>query len=128
MRVLKTKAFRRWALREGLTDGALRATVREMEQGLVGASLGGGIYKKRVALGGRGKRGGGRTLIVYRVGKKAIFVLGFTKSESATISPRQLKSLQGLAEELLGHDNRAVARLVEEGELFEVTDNGHADS
>jgi len=58
MRTFKTKAFRKWADNEGLDDKSLATAVDEMEQGLVGAQLGGQVYNKRVALAGRGKRGG----------------------------------------------------------------------
>ena len=45
-----------------------------MERGLVDADLGGHVYKKRIALGSRGKSSGARTLIVYRVAEIAFFV------------------------------------------------------
>jgi hypothetical protein len=66
MRIFKTKAFMKWAVNEGLDDQSLAAAVDEMEQGLVDARLGGQVYKKRVALAGRGKRGGARTLLGYQ--------------------------------------------------------------
>ena len=59
-RVLKTRYFRRWAHAAGLTDEALLKAVREMEQGLIDADLGGGVIKKRIGVVGRGKRGGAR--------------------------------------------------------------------
>jgi hypothetical protein len=37
-----------------------------MEQGLIDADLGGGLFKKRIALPGRGKSGGARTLIATK--------------------------------------------------------------
>jgi hypothetical protein len=37
MRVLRLKAFARWARREGLTDMSLRVAVQEMRHGLVDA-------------------------------------------------------------------------------------------
>lgn len=45
----------RW---EKLPDGALCEAVKEMESGLIDASLGGFLYKKRVARVGGGKSGG----------------------------------------------------------------------
>lgn len=50
MRIFKTPVFAKWARQEKLTDGQLRQAVKEMEQGLIEADLGGHIYKKRVAL------------------------------------------------------------------------------
>ena len=52
----------------------LRTVAAELESGLVDADLGGHVYKKRVSLSGRGKRGGARTLIALRLGEKAFFL------------------------------------------------------
>lgn len=65
-----------------------------MECGLVDADLGGHIFKKRVALEGRGKRGSVRTLLAYKVADKAFFVYGFAKNTRANISDRELKALK----------------------------------
>lgn len=48
-------AFDQLVSKEGLAD--------EMERGLIDADLGGHVVKKRVAIGGRGKSGGVRTLL-----------------------------------------------------------------
>ena len=47
MRTFKNKAFSKWAAREGLSDDALLVAVREIDQGLVDAYLGGwtGVQK-----------------------------------------------------------------------------------
>ena len=56
MRILKNKAFNKWAEKEGLSDDALRTAVDEMERGLIDADFGGHVVKKRVAVGGRQER------------------------------------------------------------------------
>lgn len=53
-----------------LTDSSLCAAVLEMAQGLIDADLGGGVFKKRVGLAGRGKRGGARTLVATNQGNR----------------------------------------------------------
>ncbi len=60
-RVFKTRQFAKWMRKTDQTDGALCLAVGEMVGGLVDADLGGDVLKKRVALHGRGKRGGART-------------------------------------------------------------------
>jgi len=60
--IIKTKKFDRWARKTALTD-ASRIAVEEMVEGLIDADLGGGVFKKRVALPGRGKSGSVRTLL-----------------------------------------------------------------
>ena len=65
-RVFKTRQFAKWMRKTDLTDEALCLAVSEMLSGLVDADLGGDVLKKRVALPGRGKRGGARTLVATR--------------------------------------------------------------
>lgn len=124
MRVFKNKWFQKWAAKEGLDDEVLRAAVEEMENGLIDAELGGHVVKKRVALPGRGKRGGTRTLVVYQQANKAFFVYGFAKSERANISDKELKALKLLATQLLGYTNPALVKTIEAGELIEVINDG----
>lgn len=45
-----------------------------MENGLIDAELSGDVVNKRVALTGRGKRGGTRTLVVYQQASAALLV------------------------------------------------------
>ena len=54
------RSFARWASRERISSAALIQAVTEMEAGLIDARLGAGLYKKRIGLPGRGKRGGAR--------------------------------------------------------------------
>ena len=63
-----------------------------MERGLHDGDLGGGLLKKRVARAGQGKRGGYRTIVVYRKGKRAVFVYGFSKSAKDNIDGVELKA------------------------------------
>ena len=49
LQAFKTKAFARFAKREGLDDAALCEAVERAERGLVDADLGGGVIKQRIA-------------------------------------------------------------------------------
>lgn len=49
MQVFKTKAFSRFADREGLDDADLCEAVRRAMKGLIDANLGGGVIKQRIA-------------------------------------------------------------------------------
>jgi hypothetical protein len=62
-RVFKTRHFARWMRKTPVSDEALCRAVQEMVRGLLDADLGGDVVKKRVALPGRGKSGGARTLV-----------------------------------------------------------------
>lgn len=79
-RVFKIREFNRWMRKTSLTDEALCMAVAEMAAGLVDADLGGGVVKKRVALPGKGKSGGVRTLIATNRGNRWFFVFGFEKA------------------------------------------------
>ena len=74
----------------------------EISNGLVEASLGGSVYKKRVASQGRGKSGGVRTLIAFRAKDKVFFMYGFAKNQRDNIKANELKALKTMASELLG--------------------------
>ena len=74
-RVFKTRYFSRWFRKIGLSDVALCHVVKEMEQGLIDANLGRGVVKKRLALPGRGKRGGARTLVATNKDDRWFFLL-----------------------------------------------------
>ena len=124
MRIFKNKVFGKWAAKEGLGDEALRTAVDEMERGLIDADLGGCVVKKRVPIGGRGKSGGVRTLLAYRVADKAFFVYGFTKNTRANISADELKALRNLAKELLSYSDKELHQAVRNGALTEVEHDG----
>ena len=71
MYIFKTKAFSKWAEDEGLPDELLKLAVNEIEQGLVDAKLGGNLYKKRIATSSKGKSGGFRTLLAFKMDETA---------------------------------------------------------
>lgn len=103
-RVFKTRAFARWARKNGLRDSALCAAVDEMAAGLFDADLGGGVLKKRIGLNGRGK----------------FFVVGFEKNERSNIGSDELEALQALASDLLVLTKRQLDKSVADGALQEI--------
>jgi hypothetical protein len=119
-RVFKTRTFARWCRKAGLPDATLCAAVTEMAAGLIDADLGGHVYKKRVPVPGRGKRGGARTLVGTNFGDRWFFLFGFEKNERATIDARELAALQKLAAALLAQATTALDRALVEGELTEI--------
>lgn len=104
----------------GLADPDLFQSVIEMEAGLIDADLGGQLVKKRIALPGRGKRGGARTIVATNRGDRRYFIFGFGKNERANIDKHELRALQELASDLLGQDDKALAAALEADELVEV--------
>ena len=119
-RIFKTRQFARWMRQTELTDAALCMSVREMMAGLVDADLGGHVLKKRVAVPGRGKRGGARTLVATRRGSRWFFVYGFEKKEKANVSRAELEALQWLARELLDLTAEQLELSIQDGALQEI--------
>lgn len=120
LRVFKTKTFARWSRKAGVPDEALCTAVKEMADGLVDADLGRHVYKKRVAVPGRVKRGGARVILGTRLEERWFFLFGFQKNERATVDSRELAALQVLAEALLSLEAKPLEQAVRSGELLEI--------
>jgi hypothetical protein len=88
-RVFKTKHFAKCAAKAGLLDAVLCDAVKEMDQGLIDADLGGGVVKKRVALPDQGKSGSSRTIVAHHKRSHWFFVYGFEKNARANITDRE---------------------------------------
>jgi hypothetical protein len=109
MRVFRTRTFTRWMRKSGVTDADLLGSVAEMATGLIDADLGRHVIKKRIALAGRRKSGGARTIVATNLGDRWYFMFGFSKNERSTIRPAELRALQTLAEDLLALDAIGIA-------------------
>ena len=119
-RILKTRTFNRWLRKTLLTDAALLKAIDEMEQGLVDADLGGNLYKKRVALPGRGKSGSTRTLIATNRQDRWFFMFGFEKNDKENITQAELAYLQEVAQIFLGYSSDELQLAIAKGEFLEV--------
>ena len=119
-RILKTRTFNRWLRKTLLTDTALLKAIDEMEQGLVDADLGGNIYKKRVALPGRGKSGSTRTLIATNRQDRWFFMFDFEKNDKENITQAELAYLQEVAQIFLGYSSDELQLAIDKGEFLEV--------
>jgi hypothetical protein len=120
MIIYKTRWFNRWARKQGLDNFSLCTAVREMVEGLYDADLGGGLFKKRIARPGQGKRSGFRTLVVTNRGDQWFFVFGFPKNERSNIDKNEEEALKKLAIELLSLTAGALEIAKQNDELIEV--------
>ncbi len=91
-----------------------------MQQGLIDAHLGGGVVKKRLALPGRGKRGGARTLVATNKGNRWFFLFGFEKNVRANITAEELEGLREITRQLLGMTTEQLEEAVRDGSLQEI--------
>lgn len=122
MRIFKTKWFDRFARKERIESEAIRDAIARAELGQINADLGGGVIKQRVARRGQGRSGGFRTLVLFRMGERAVFAYGFAKSDRDNIRADELTALRELATELLEYDEKELAKALEAGALIEVMD------
>ena len=118
--VFVTKPFARWMRKSQVTHLDIWGAAEEMVQGLIDANLGGHLVKKRVALRGRGKSAGARTIVATKFEQRWIFLFGFEKNERSNIDASELKVLQELAASLLDLDQQAIAVAVGAGQLFQL--------
>jgi hypothetical protein len=128
MRIFKNKPFARFARKNDIEDSDLCKAIEDANSGLIGADLGSGVIKQRLARKGSGKSGGFRTLIFFRTGKLAIFVHGFAKNEMENIRPDELTVLKKLASTMLAYRTEELEMAVGSGSLAEVKCDGKSEA
>jgi hypothetical protein len=120
LRIFKHRSFFKWATSEGVLDKSLIKAIYEMNDGLIDAELGGGLFKKRVPTPGGGKRGGYRTLLAFKKDDKAFFVYGFKKNERDNIDTNERKIFKQLSKTLLNIDEKTLQKMLTADILSEV--------
>lgn len=120
MKIYKHYQFAKWMVKIGLHDNHLKEAVAEIINGLIDADLGRGVLKKRIALPGRGKRGGARTIVAFRMDHRTIFIYGFAKNDRDNISKSDEVQLKQYAKVLLGFTDQQIKNAIKIGELIEV--------
>jgi hypothetical protein len=99
-----------------------------VDRGLIGADLGAGVIKQRMARRGSGKSGGFRSLIIYRARERAIFVHGFAKNNVENIRPDELVALKKLAAEMLAYRRDELESAIASGTITEVKCDGKSEA
>jgi len=121
MKVFKTRSFLKWANKHKLSSKQLSDAISEIRQGLIEANYGGGLYKKRIATKGRGKRASTRVLLAYKKASIAVFLYGFEKNERNNITVQEEKAYKLLTSALLKFNSNDINTRIKEGSLIEVT-------
>ena len=120
MRIFKYKTFEKWAKKQGVHNIDLIKAINEIQNGLIDAALGGNVYKKRIGLHGKGKRGSHRTIILMKIQHKAIFAHGFAKREKDNITKNELDGFKTMADAFLNLNNKQIKILIDKQKLIEV--------
>jgi hypothetical protein len=123
MQVFKTRSFARFAKREGIDDRRLRDAIGRAGRGLIDADLGGGLIKQRIARAGKGRSGGYRTIIAYRMRNRAVFLYGFAKSERENIGREEIISWRSVADYWISAGAERISKGLEDGAILEVKDD-----
>jgi hypothetical protein len=116
----KLRDFAKWAKKEGISDDELAAVVSEMSRGLLGDRLGAYIYKKRIKVEGRGKRGGARAIVLYKDKEVTLFLYGYLKNEQADISQNEERQLRLFAHDFMKLSSADRAKLKAQGRLIAI--------
>jgi hypothetical protein len=99
-RVFKIKTSARWA-KKILSDEQLCAAAQEILQGQYEADLGAGLCKKRIAVSGRGRSGGVRTLVAREGAYGLFFIAGRQKNDPGKdFTQANVAQVQAIAEAL----------------------------
>ena len=121
IRIFKTITFSRWAKKEKITDKILINAVKESVAGLIDVKLGNGLFKKRIARLGQGKRKGHRTILAFRKNKRIIFLCGISKNDKPNISKEEEEAYKKLAKIYLSYSKEEVNLLCKKKQLTEIT-------
>jgi hypothetical protein len=116
--VYKNKAFARFARKARITDAELWKAAQLANEGSIGADLGGGVIKQRIARAGQGKSGGSRSIILFKRNKRAVYVYGFEKKDLANIKANEVAAFRELAAVVLGYTEAEMTRFVQEAVFF----------
>ncbi|MDZ7832988.1 MAG: type II toxin-antitoxin system RelE/ParE family toxin [Desulfobacterales bacterium] len=115
-----TKHFSRWAAKQKIPKQELANALTEVIAGNFEANLGGYLYKKRIRFAGQGKSSGGRTIICYKKGDRAIFIHGFAKNEKSNLSKKELIAFKELSKILLRLTPEEITIAIDNKDLIEV--------
>jgi hypothetical protein len=124
MAVYRVRSFSRWARKQRLSDRVLCDAVREMQQGVYEADLGGGLLKKRIARPGQGKSGGFRTIVATNSGDRWFFLYGFAKNERVNVDDEEEAGLKKYGKALLTMPTASLAKAESTGAITKVKCDG----
>jgi hypothetical protein len=130
MRLFLLPQVARLVRKERIPTTALRRAAREILAGTLGAGeadLGDGLFKKRIARTGGGKRGGYRAVIAYRPPKteRVLFTYVFAKNAASALTPQGHEALAKAAAAFVVTNDQQVAALLSSGDVIEVDCNGN---
>jgi len=120
MRILITKHFAKWAKKNSLKHETLKQAAEEIINSNVDAELGSFLFKKRIGIQNRGKRGGVRAIVFYQINNTVIFIHGFLKSEKDNLSVKEFKAFKSIANIFLTMTQSQFEIAIKNGDFVEL--------
>ena len=117
---LKSKWFAKWAKKQGISDVHLLGVLVDMQANLSSVSLGGGLFKVRVASLDAGKSSAFRTIIVYRKNDRAVLVYGFSKKEQDSLNQSELKAFKKMSKDILNLTDKEIKIAIDKKVFMEI--------
>ena len=115
------KDFANWVNKEKITTQAILEAAIEVSNGLHDGDLGSGCYKKRIAAKGKGKRGGARTILSYKVNNFTAFIYAYAKNKKSNLTPKEQKALKLYSKNVLMRlTENDLLTLINNNEIVEV--------
>src|SRR5574344_618196 len=118
MNAFESRWFKRWSKKNGLKKADLLDALERTINGSGVVNLGGNIYKIRVAKNGQGRSGGFRTILIFKKGKRSLFIYGFEKNDQDNIDKGTLTDYKKYATTFLDYTDTDINRLVDNGTIF----------
>ena len=117
MNAFESRWFKRWSKKNGLKKADLLDALERTINGSGVVNLGGNIYKIRVAKNGQGRSGGFRTILIFKKGKRSLFIYGFEKNDQDNIDKATLADYKKFAVTFLNYTDDDINRLVNNGTI-----------
>lgn len=117
MNAFESRWFKRWSKKNGLKKVDLLDALKRTINGSGVVNLGGNIYKIRVAKNGQGRSGGFRTILIFKKGKRSLFIYGFEKNDQDNIDKGTLADYKKFAVTFLNYTDDDINRLVNNGTI-----------
>lgn len=117
MNAFESRWFKKWSKKNGLKKVDLLDALKRTINGSGVVNLGGYIYKIRIAKNGQGRSGGFRTILIFKKGKRSLFIYGFEKNDQDNIDKGTLADYKKFAVTLLNYTDDDINRLVNNGTI-----------
>ncbi|MEQ1962057.1 type II toxin-antitoxin system RelE/ParE family toxin [Xenorhabdus khoisanae] len=125
MGLYKISSFKKSTKKINISDQQLLNAAQEVKNGKFEADLGGGVIKKRIAIHGKGKSGGIRVIIFFKVNNHLFFADGWSKNSISSkgakeIEDDELEAYKQLSKLFLSYTDNKISELITHGILEEI--------